>query len=168
MMMKQEEKMYFQLVELQEKFGKERERLQVEISELKKQNSRFISHIDLIEEKANKIPELMDASAEKMIDKINEVSKDIEQSLVNSINKQVYDNGINALKDLNAEANKVHIQVKRYNKENRVRNIYIGFAFFVGVSLTAAAIEYFIPRNQYNVYSLDGKIKHVRSVKNYN
>jgi len=164
-MMKQEEKMYFQLVELQEKFGKEREKLQVEIAELKKQNSRFISHIDLIEEKANKIPELMDDAAEKVLEKLTEVSKDIGQNLADSINKQVYENGINALKDLNTEANNVQIQVKRYNKQNRVRNIYIGLAFFVGVSLTAVAIEYFLPRNQYNVYTLDGKIKHVIPVK---
>lgn len=163
--MKQEEKMYFQLVELQEKFVKEREKLQVEIAELKKQNSRFISHIDLIEEKANKIPELMDNAAETMVEKLTEVSKDIGQNLVDSLKKQVYENGINALKDLNAEANNVQIQVNRYNKQNRVRNIYIGLAFFVGVSLTVVAIEYFVPRNQYNVYTLDGKVKHVVPVK---
>lgn len=164
-MVKQEEKLYYQLAELKKDIETEREALNKQIKRLEDQVSRYIAHIGLTKDNIDNIPEQMEASGDKMIEKITEVSKDIGQSLVDSINKQVYDNCINALKDLNAEANNVQIQVKRYNKQNRVRNIYIGLAFFVGVSLTVAAIEYFTPRNQYNVYKLNGKVKHVVPVK---
>lgn len=160
--MKQEEKLYYQLAELKKDIETEREALNKQIKRLEDQVSRYIAHIGLTKDHIDNIPEQMEASGEKMIEKITEVSKDIGQNLSDSINKQVYDNCINALKDLNAEANNVQIQVKRYNKQNRVRNIYIGLAFFVGVILTVAAIEYFIPRSQYTVYSVDGEILKVK------
>ena len=152
--MNEDKKIMFQISEIRKGFSFERKALEEIKENIESEVDRFISHIDLLDEKT-----------EEMVNQSKEVLKEVGLEISQTIREDLKKDYVENIERIKKEALEAMQQIKRLTKQNKMKNLYVGLAFFIGVSLTVAAIEYFIPRNQYNVYRLDGKIKHVRTVK---
>lgn len=150
MRMDEQKKLLLQISELRKSFASERKNLEALLGTLESQVDRFISHIDLLDEKTD-----------EMIEEVKKELRGIGSKIAEKVRQESHANFIEDIESLKHTASKTKHHIEWNMKQNLRRNIYIGIAFFLGVSLTVAAIEYFIPRNNYTVYSIDGDIKKV-------